>query len=270
MSDGELAGKVALVTGAGSGLGAAFARRFAAEGAVVVVNDVADGPAKAVADEVGGEPAVFDVTDSAAFDAAVDRAVDRHGHLDIVVNNAGIAPAVDHERFAVGVSNQMAKMEGRPGDIVPLNVLASLSDADWDQMIRIHLYGAFHGCRAAVRHMVPARSGVIVNIASVLGLLPEGGAPHYSVAKAAIIALTKALSGEVAPFGVRVVAVCPGYIDTPLLGEMDDLMRHMVGMRIGLGRMGAADEVASVVGTIVGPRGSYFAGDVISVSGGYA
>jgi len=269
MSSGDLEGRVALITGGGSGLGAAFARRLAADGAHVVVNDLRDGPARAIADEVGGSVAVFDVTDAAAFDAGVDAAVARLGRLDIVVNNAGIAPAVDHARTEVMIANQMKRMEGRVDEMVPAGVLTGLSDAEWDLMIRTHLYGAFHGTRAALRHMQPARRGVIVNIASILGLTPSPGAPHYSAAKAGIIALTKSVAGEVAHLGIRVNAVCPGFVDTPLLGDIDDLVRAGIVMRIGLGRMARAGELAELVRFLCGDESSYCTGDVFSASGAF-
>jgi NAD(P)-dependent dehydrogenase (short-subunit alcohol dehydrogenase family) len=270
MVTGGLEGRVALITGAGSGLGAAFARRLAADGALVVVNDLDEGAAKAVAAEVGGDAAPFDVTDAAAFEDAVDAAVARHGRLDVMVNNAGIAPPPNPERFAQGMANQQAKLEGRPHDMVPLDVTVTMSDAEWDRMIRTHLYGTFHGCRAALRHMTPARAGSIVNIASILGLWPTAGAPSYSAAKAAIIGLTKSVALEVAPFGIRVNAVCPGYVDTPLLAPMDETMRLMTTMRIASGRMATADELAQMVRFLAGDESSYCAGDVLSVSGGYA
>ncbi len=270
MTTGGLEGRIALITGAGSGLGAAFARRLAADGAHVVVTDLDQASAASVAAEVGGESVVFDVTDSAAFDAAVDATVARHGRLDIVVNNAGIAPAPNHERFAQGLANQQAKLEGRPQDMVPLDVTVSMSDADWDLMIRTHLYGVFFGCRAALRHMTPARSGSIINIASILGLWPSAGAPSYSAAKAAIIGLTKSVALEVAPFGVRVNAVCPGYVDTPLLAPMDAQMRQLTTMRIAIGRMAQAEELAQMVRFLAGDESSYCTGDILSMSGGYA
>src|SRR3954454_18654318 len=267
-----LRGKVAFVTGAGSGLGAAFARRLAADGATVVVNDVSQHAAEVVAKEVDGAAAPFDVCDSAAFDAAVDDTVDRFGSLDIVVNNAGIAPSVDdaaQRRFDVAVGNAMLRMEGRISEMAPIEAITSLSDDDWDRMIKVHLYGTFHGVRAALRHMQRQRSGVIVNISSVLGQYPSGGPVHYSTAKAAIIALTKNAPAEVAHLVVRINAVCPGYIDTPLLEPLTDMMRVAVSQQLGMGRMGTAEELAEMVRFLCGPESSYATGDVFTVSGGY-
>ena len=269
MSDGALQGRTALITGAGSGLGAAFARRLAADGALVTVNDLDSASAEAVASQVGGDSAVFDVSDSASFDAHVDELVARHGRLDIVVNNAGIAPRFDPERFERTVANEMLRMEGRIDEMQPLGVLTSMSDHDWHRMLAVHLDGAFFGTRAALRHMQPARSGVIVNIASVLGLRPSGSAPHYSAAKAAIIALTKAAAEEVAPFGVRINAVCPGWVDTPLLSSYDHLAKGLITARIPMGRMATAEELAELVRFLAGPESSYSTGDVYPASGGY-
>jgi NAD(P)-dependent dehydrogenase (short-subunit alcohol dehydrogenase family) len=269
MHDGGLQDQVALITGAGSGLGAAFARRLAADGAHIVVNDLSAEAAEKTAADVGGEAVVFDVVDSAAFDAAVDAVVAQHGRLDIVVNNAGIAPPPNEARQERMLANLALRAAGRFDRQQPVRALTSMSDDEWDRMIRVHLYGAFHGTRAAVRHMEERRSGAIVNIASVLGLKPTGGAAHYSVAKAAIIALTQAVAEEVAPLGVRVNAVCPGYTDTPLLSPLTDEMRSMVKMRIGMGRLAAPEEIAEVVRFLVGPESSYCSGEIISVSGGY-
>lgn len=269
MTQGALQGQIAFVTGAGSGLGAAFARRLAADGARVVVNDLGVDAATAVASEVDGDTAVFDVCDSAAFDAAVDDVVARHGRIDIMVNNAGIAPPADPDRTQLAIENQMRRMEGKLDELVPPNITVDLSDADFDRMIRVHLYGTFHGTRAALRHMTPARSGAIVNISSVLGLRPMAGALHYATAKAGIIALTKSVGQEVAPFGVRVNAVCPGWIDTPLLAPMDPMMMAGIVMQIPRGRMGTVDELAELVRFLCGPESSYCNGDVFAASGGF-
>ncbi|MEI6401622.1 MAG: SDR family NAD(P)-dependent oxidoreductase [Actinomycetota bacterium] len=269
MTQGALAGQVAFVTGGGSGLGAAFVRRLAADGATVVVNDLSADAAAAVAIEVNGDTAVFDVCDAAAFDAEVDKAVERHGRLDILINNAGIAPPPDPARTTRSIENQMKRMEGKIDEMVPPDTTVDLSDADWDRMIRVHLYGAFYGTRAALRHMTPARSGAIVNISSVLGLRPLAGAVHYATAKAGIIAFTKSVGQEVAPFGVRVNAVCPGWVDTPLLAPMDPMMMAGIVMQIPRGRMATADELAELVRFLAGPESSYCNGDVFAASGGF-
>jgi 3-oxoacyl-[acyl-carrier protein] reductase len=270
MTSGALQGKVAFITGAGSGLGAAFARRLARDGATVVVNDIHAEAAAAVAVEVGGDTAVFDVCDSAAFDTEVDKAAERHGSIDILINNAGIAPPFDEGHFERAVAAQLLRKENRIAEMQPLEFLTTMSDESWDRMIRVHLYGTFYGTRAALRHMQPVRSGVIVKISSILGQLPSSGAAHYSTAKAGIIALTKAVAQETAHLGIRVNAVCPGYIDTPLLAPMNELIRQAITMQIASGRMGTADELAELVRFLAGPESSYCTGDVFTASGGYA
>lgn len=268
--DSQLTGQVALVTGGGSGLGAAICRRLGDAGALVVVNDLDATAAQRTADDVGGQTAVFDVSDAAAFDAAVDGVVNRFGRLDIMVNNAGIAPLPDERRTEIAIGNQMARFEGRIGDLVPPNTTVDCSDAEFDRMIKVHLYGTFHGVRAALRHMTPARRGAIVNIASVLGLRPIAGPFHYAAAKAAIIALTRSCGQEAAPFGVRINAVCPGWIDTPLLAPADEVTLMAITSQIPRGRMAEAPEIASMVRFLAGPESAYCCGDVLSVSGGVA
>ena len=269
-STGALAGQVAFITGAGSGLGAAFARRLANDGATIIINDLHPNAAAEVAAEVGGDTAIFDVCDSVAFDAEIDKAVERHGRIDILINNAGIAPPTDSDRVQQTIANQIARMEGRVGDLVPPNSTVDLSDEDWDRMIKVHLYGTFYGTRAALRHMTPARRGSVVNVSSVLGLRPLAGALHYATAKAGIIALTKAVGQEVAPFGVRVNAVCPGWIDTPLLGAFDPMMMAGIVMQIPQGRMGRPEEIAELVRFLSGPESSYCNGDIFAASGGFS
>ncbi len=264
-----LTSHVAFITGAGSGLGAAMARRLAADGATIVVNDMNAQAATEIATEVGGMAMAFDVTDSSAMDAGVDAAVTRFGRLDIFVNNAGIAPPLNMDRLEISISNQMARMEGRVADMVPTGAITGLSDDDWDRMIRTHLYGTFYGIRAAMRHMIVARSGSIINISSVLGQRPEEGPIDYSAAKAGIIAATKSAAREAAPFGVRVNAVCPGWIDTPLLAQYPDVVMAGIVGQIGMARMGQATEIAELVRFIAGPESSYSNGDVFTASGAF-
>jgi 3-oxoacyl-[acyl-carrier protein] reductase len=259
-------GRIALVTGAGGGLGAAISRRLAEDGAHLILNDLdADAAAKVAAD-IGGEAVPFDVTDSGAFTAAVDDAVARHGRIDVLVNNAGIV----HDRPDVrarGMANMAARMEGRP--VEPTGATSTLTDEQWDRMIKTHLYGTFYGTRAALRHMEPARSGSIVNIASIYGIVGSPGTSDYSAAKGAIVLFTKSVGREVAPLGIHVNAVAPGFIDTPLLAPMAD-MREMLELQIPSGRLGEAEEVANLVRFLAGDEASYCFGDVLTLTGGYS
>lgn len=269
MRSGLLDGRVVLVTGGASGMGEAFARRLAADGARLVVADIDEAGAGRVATDIGGEVAVVDVADSSMVDAAVDRVVARYGRLDVMINNAGIAPPSNPERTEISVANQMKRLEGRDSEMVPTDATVGMSDHEWDRMIRVHLYGVFNGTRAALRHMTPARSGSIINLSSILGLRPMAGAPHYVAAKAGIIAFTKSVAQEVAPFGVRVNAVCPGWIDTPLLSPMDPMALASIRMQIPVGRMGTPAELAELVRFLAGPESSYCVGDVFTASGGW-
>jgi 3-oxoacyl-[acyl-carrier protein] reductase len=269
MGASDLSGMIVVVTGGGSGLGAQFSRRLAADGAHVVVGDRDEAAAGRVATEVGGEAAVFDVTDSAAFDAAVDRVVAHHGRLDVLINNAGIAPPRAPERDQKAFANAVKRAEGRIDELEPLDVTLGMTDAEWDVMIRIHLHGTFYGTRAALRHMMPRRSGSIINVSSIMGLRPAAGAPHYCAAKAGIVALTKSSAQEVAPFGIRVNAVAPGWVDTPLLAPMDPISIAGITAQIPIGRMGRPEELAEVVRFLAGPESSYCIGDVFAASGGW-
>ena len=260
-----LDGSVALVTGAGSGLGAAIARRLAADGAAVVVNDLRPDAAAAVAEQVGGEAAPFDVTDSGAFDAAVDDVVARHGRLDVVVNNAGVVndrPEVMERSMAA----LMTRLGG--GTPEPVQALSTLGDDLWDRMIKVHLYGTFHGVRAALRHMEPARAGAIVNVASIYGLRGSPTTPEYAAAKHGIVGLTKSVGLEVAPLGIRVNAVAPGFVDTPLLDPVKDALA-VIQQQIPSGRLGRPEEVAELVRFLAGPESSYCFGEVLTLTGGF-
>lgn len=260
---------VAFITGGGSGLGAAAARRLAADGAFIAINDLDPDAAEKIAREVGGIAYGFDVTDSAAFTSAVDDCAKKMGRLDIMINNAGIAPQDAASKTDRMIANVEKKMSGDLASMEPMNYLHDLTDENWDRMIRVHLYGAFYGCRAALAHMQPQRSGRIINISSVLGLYPAAGAPHYSVAKAGIITLTKSVAAEVAGLGINVNAVCPGYIKTPLLTPFSEMMLAGITMRIGKGRLGEPEELAEMIRFLSGPESEYCTGDVFNVSGGY-
>lgn len=264
----DLGGKYALITGGASGLGAATAELMTNRGARVAIADINMDAANDLARRLDGIALQCDVTDSAQVRSAVQTTVEKFGALDVMVNNAGIAPPPDNERFQKMVNNQMSRLD--PSITAePLDILINLSDGVWDRMIRTHLYGVFYGTREALAHMTPRRTGSIINISSILGMRPSASAPHYSVAKAGIIALTKATSAEVSQFGVRINAVCPGYTDTPLLGHYSEMMRSVIVSQIGMGRMGVSEEVAQVIAFLASPAASYCTGEVFSASGGY-
>jgi 3-oxoacyl-[acyl-carrier protein] reductase len=188
----QLEGKVALVTGAGSGIGRAIALGLALEGAAVAIADIDGARAEAVAAELESAGArsialATDVSQTADVNAMVDRAVDEFSRLDIMVNNAG--------KYA-------------------RNLVVDMTDEQWDGVIAVNLRGTFLCSRAALRHMVPQRSGRIINTASGLGLRGSPGGAVYGVSKAAVINLTRALAQEVAPYGVTVNAIAPGPTDT--------------------------------------------------------
>jgi 3-oxoacyl-[acyl-carrier protein] reductase len=230
------------------------------------VNDLSKPAAVAIADEVGGDAVAFDVTNSAAFDAAVDDAVARHGKLDVMVNNAGIVndrPEVLERAMAA----MLARMGGQQAE--PTGVLSGLSDEMFDRLVKVHLYGTFYGMRAALRHMEPARHGAIVNLASIYGLRGSAVTPEYAAAKHAIVGLTRSAALEVAPLGIRVNAVAPGFIDTPLLAPMEGPPKDYLKLQIPSGRLGHPEEVAELVRFLAGRESSYCFGEVLTLTGGY-
>ncbi len=234
-----------------------------------MLTDVDEASVGRVAADIGGEAMVFDVTNSSAFTDAIERVVVRYGRIDGLVNNAGIAPVRDPERTKTAIANQMLRMEGRLEELTPTDDTVDLTDEEWHRMIAVHLNGTFFGTRAALSHMTRARSGSIVNISSILALRPSAGAPHYSAAKAAIIALTKSVAHEVAPFAVRVNVVCPGWVDTPLLEPFEDTVKAAIRMQIPLGRMATPAELSEMIVFLLGPQSTYCVGDVFPVTGGW-
>jgi NAD(P)-dependent dehydrogenase (short-subunit alcohol dehydrogenase family) len=238
----ELDGRVAVITGGASGIGAATARRFAAEGARVAVLDRDPEGAEAIADEVDGKAHAVDVRDGDAVELAINRIVGAVGRIDVLVNNAGT------------------------GDLRPLH---TVDDKLWHRLIDVNLTGTFNATRAVVPHMLAAGRGAIVNNASLSGLLPTRNEAAYSAAKAGVIALTKSGALEYGPT-IRVNCVAPGHVRTPLTIVWEQIPEAFepIAEAIPLGRIGEADEIAEVILFLASDRASYVTGQTLVVDGG--
>ena len=233
---------MALVTGGSRGIGAAVSRELARAGARVAVNyrsgsDVA----QALAAEIGGIAVQADVSDPAEAQALVERVEAELGDIDILVNNAGITRDT---------------------------LLARMSDEDWDAVLSTNLKGSFHTCRAVSRKMLRRRSGVIVNMSSVVGVHGNPGQANYAASKAGIIGFTKALARELGTRGVRVNAIAPGYIDTELTDVLPDEIKRMILGSTPLGRLGKPVDVAACVRFLCSDEAGFVTGEVLLVDGG--
>lgn len=268
----RLQGKLALVTGGGSGLGEAICRRFAQEGATVIVNDLREAPAARVAGDIGGHVVTFDVADSKAVAAGFAQVAERFGRLDVLVNNAGIAPRTTPERSQERTAEMMAQIgQLQAGGPVTtfLDTTVDLSDEEWREMLAIHLDGTFFCTREALKIMNPQMSGAIVNMGSIMGTAGGGGAPHYCAAKAGILGLTRSLAREVVLRNIRVNAIAPGYIDTPLLDMMTPEMRAVIAGSTPMQRLGEPDDIAWAAVYLASDEAKYVTGQTLSPNGGW-
>ena len=242
-----LAGRVALVTGASRGIGAAIARTLAAEGAHVVATyntqrALLDAVVADIAARGGvAEALALDVADAARVRAAVDDVVTRLGKIDVLVNNAGVSADA---------------------------LILRTSDEQWQGVVDVNLKGVFNCTKAAARSMMRARSGRIVNISSVVGVMGNAGQAAYAAAKAGVIGFTKATARELAPRGITANVVAPGFIETEMTAKLDQATRDVYLSLIPLGKLGTPADVAATVAYLVGPGGAYVTGQVVHVNGG--
>ncbi len=243
MADNE---KVAIVTGASRGIGAEIAGELLAMGMTVVAVDIredllAELPAKLQAPEGKLDTRVQDVTDPEGFGALIDDVAAKYDRIDVLVNNAGIT---------------------RDG------LLLRMSDEDWELVLKVNLTSAFIGTRAVARHMMRARDGAIINMASFSGLEGNRGQANYAASKAGLIALTKTTAKELAGKNVRANAVAPGFIVTEMTDALPQQAKDIALSLIPLKRMGAPADVARAVGFLASEAAAYITGQVISVDGG--
>ena len=269
---GRLAGKVALVTGGANGIGLACARRFAAEGAAVVIADVLDEPGKAAAAALQDEGARslfvhLDATSAADADAAVTATVSEFGRLDTLVTAAGISFA----GYRSGDEQQLREMSELAGSFDQATALLHLPLEMWQPVLDVNLTGTLLAIQAAGRHMIGQEGGgSIVAIASIAALTPEVGAAAYSVSKAGVWMLCKEASYALSPHGVRVNAVGPGFIDTnmtKIISGESDRAPAMVG-QIPMKRFGRPEEIAGVVLFLASDDASYVTGELYLADGG--
>lgn len=264
----RLEGRVAVVTGGGSGIGKAICERLAHEGARVAALDIDEDAAQATAELVGGTAVRADVSDSAAIDNALEQAEAALGPVDIWVNNAGLPSTAQAERVNPRAEQQLAEAAESGAVTTALDALVRLPDDEWRRMLAVHLDGTFYGTRAAARSMARRRSGAIVNMASICGLEGCTGYPHYSAAKGGILAFTRAVAKELAVQGIRVNAVAPGFIETPTSATQSDAVRRALRLRVPMGRYGRPVEVAATVAFLVSDDAAFFVGETLSPNGG--
>ena len=242
----RLTGKVAIVTGAASGIGLATAKIFAAEGARVVLADLDLARTEAACDALGPRASEclalrVDVTERASVDAMVAATLQRFGRIDCLVNNAGITK------------------DAR---------LAKMSEQQFDSVMSVNLKGVFHCTQAVIAAMIEQGSGVVLNASSVVGLYGNFGQTNYAATKAGVIGFTKTWARELGPKGIRTVAVCPGFVATPILNTIPAAVMEKMIEKVPLGRLAQPEEIARVYAFLASDEASYINGAVIEVSGG--
>jgi len=238
--------KVSIVTGASQGIGEAIARELGLAGSTVVLVDIQKEKLEEVAgrfaaDGIRALPFVADVTDGQQVEGVVESVKKDLGRIDHLINNAGITRD---------------------------SLLLRMKEEDWDLVLRVNLKGAFNFCRSVVKHMVAARSGRIVSIASVVGLMGNAGQANYAASKAGLIGFSKSLAREVAPRGITVNCVAPGYIATAMTEKLSDEVKKAFLDNIPMKRFGLPEEIARTVKFLCSDEAAYITGQVINVNGG--
>ena len=239
--------KIVLVTGAGRGIGASIAKRFASEGAEVIVNYSGnDEAAQKTVDEItatGGQAQKYkcSVNDSERVKVMIDEIIKEFGRIDILVNNAGITKD---------------------------GLMLRMTDEDFDRVIDVNLKGTFNCTKYVSKYMLKQKSGKIINISSVVGLSGNAGQVNYSASKAGIIGITKSAAKELSSRGITVNAVAPGYVDTDMTKVLSDNIRNEILKNIPLQRMGNVEDISNCVAFLASEDASYITGQVISVDGG--
>ena len=266
----RLQGKTALITGAAKGLGAAIARRFGEQGATVIVNDLSREDAQRIASEIGGFAVAADVSDSASVASMFGEVLRLVPRLDILVNNAGISGVTqsDVDARLEKRSRQMEEIAATGKTTTFIDVTVSVADGQWRQMQAVHVDGTFFCCREALKLMNPSMSGSIINMSSIIGTFGRGGDVPYATAKAAILGLTRSLAHEVAPRGVRVNAIAPGWIDTDMIAPLKPL-HDGIAAATPLRRLGTPDDVAWAAVYLASDEAEFLTGQVISPNGGW-
>ncbi|MCB8876783.1 SDR family NAD(P)-dependent oxidoreductase [Acidisoma silvae] len=247
----KLSGKVVVVTGGASGQGEAACRLFAAEGASVVIADWNGAGAARVAAEIGGAAFTVDVSQEDQVAAMIAFACDRFGKLDVLFNNAGVG-------YSSTARFKMASIVDTPGDA-------------WDAILGINLKGQAMGCKYAIPRMLENGGGSIINNASIMAIAGVPGADAYTAAKGGVIALTRTLAVEWAEKGIRVNCICPGTIETPMVGAItSDAERARLGESTPMKRVGQAEEIARAALFLASADSSYVNGVMLPVDGGWS
>ena len=241
----DLSGMTALVTGASGGIGSAIAKALAAQGARVALSGTREDALSAVAATLPNDPVILpcDLSDSAAVDGLVPRAVEALGQLDILVNNAGVTRD---------------------------NLAMRMKDEEWDTVIRVNLEAAFRLIRAACKPMMKARFGRVITITSVVGATGNPGQANYAASKGGLTAMSKALAQELASRNITVNCVAPGFITSPMTDILPDAQKEALTARIPLGRLGEGQDIGAAVAYLASREAAYVTGQTIHVNGGMA